>query len=330
MSNINETLKSKTVFVTGATSGIGEATAKYLASVGANIIIFGRSEENGKRVENEINKLGVGKAFFVKGDVTSEEDQRRALEQGEKEFGAIHYAFSNAGANNTKENLIDVPLKVFKELFDINVFGGLITLQQVAPYFKKNGGGTIVFNSSLAGLFPRFLCKEANPFGVYAITKTSMDGLVKVATSLEKSHNIKAFSVNPSVYESGMTTDEKAQDIFGMKSDQIASLFNLVFKKVGNPRDIGRVVEHLFDGTTKYLSGQGIFVENDYSFESQFFYDNYSTDQLFDPKKLLHNHIRDSRGEKLNEKQFQDVFEKINQITEENNKKYPSTNNNTN
>eukprot|EP01091_Cochliopodium_minus_P009633 TRINITY_DN240_c0_g2_i1.p1 TRINITY_DN240_c0_g2~~TRINITY_DN240_c0_g2_i1.p1 ORF type:complete len:317 (-),score=97.43 TRINITY_DN240_c0_g2_i1:58-1008(-) len=310
MSNINKTIQNKTAYITGGNFGIGEATSKYLASTGLNVIIFGRSSENGKRVEEEINKLEGGRALFVQGDVTSEEDQRKALEEGEKKFGAIHYVFANAGVIVNTGGIFDTPLNDWKKVFEVNFFGSLITFQQIGPYFKKNGGGVIVFNSSVGGVLPRSFLIEQGGFESYSLTKTTIDGLVKLATSLDKSNNIKAYSVNPTAYKSGLTNTS------GISQDIIAQNYNILIKKLGNPNDLGKVIEHLFDGTTKYLSGTGILCENEYTWSTQYFYNKYLTEENLDLNELINEYLSDSRGEKLSKENIVRVHNQIKEINE--------------
>eukprot|EP01091_Cochliopodium_minus_P011256 TRINITY_DN3141_c0_g2_i1.p1 TRINITY_DN3141_c0_g2~~TRINITY_DN3141_c0_g2_i1.p1 ORF type:complete len:321 (+),score=106.03 TRINITY_DN3141_c0_g2_i1:43-1005(+) len=308
MSNINQKLKNKTVFITGGNNGIGEGSSKYLASVGLNVIIFGRNKENGLRVEKEINELKVGKALFIQGDVTSEEDQRKALEEGEKIFGSIDFVFANAGIAGKFSDLLTDTISDYKNMFETNFFGAVITLQQATPFLKKNGG-VVVFNSSIGSLMSRTQNIHMPIFQTYRMTKYALDGFIKISTSLEKSHNIKVFGVNPSTFVSGMTTQIPNKTV-----EELAQ-FNTLIKRPGYGISIGKVLEPLFDGTTKYVVGSSIVCETEYTVDAQFFHENYFRETL-DTKDLLYNHLRDSRGDKLPQEKLEELEKEINILNE--------------
>ncbi len=158
-------LKDKVAIITGATSGIGKATALLFAEEGASLVITGRRIELGKKVETECNSKGV-RCVFVEADQTRAEDARRVVEVALREFGRIDILFNNAGmvtsgtADSTSE-------EVWNDTLNINVTAVWRMCKLVIPQMKKQGKGAIVNNASdwalVAGknAFPYIMSKGA-------------------------------------------------------------------------------------------------------------------------------------------------------------------------
>lgn len=158
-------LKDKVAIITGATSGIGKATALTFAEEGANLVITGRRRELGKAVEAECNQKGV-RCVFVEADHTNEEDCRSVVASALKEFNRIDILFNNAGivTKGTAETTSD---EVWQRTLEINVTAVWRMCRLVIPQMKKQGKGVIVNNGSdwsvVAGTdaFPYVMSKGA-------------------------------------------------------------------------------------------------------------------------------------------------------------------------
>jgi meso-butanediol dehydrogenase / (S,S)-butanediol dehydrogenase / diacetyl reductase len=158
-------LKNKTVIITGATSGIGKATALLFAEEGANLIITGRRSELGKAVEAECRHRGV-RCVFVEADHTKLEDCQRVADAALKEFNQIDILFNNAGIV-TKGTADTTPENVWHDTLETNVTAVWHMCKLVIPQMKKQGKGVIVNNGSdwsvVAGknAFPYIMSKGA-------------------------------------------------------------------------------------------------------------------------------------------------------------------------
>jgi meso-butanediol dehydrogenase / (S,S)-butanediol dehydrogenase / diacetyl reductase len=139
-------LKNKTAIITGATSGIGQATAIRFAEEGADLVITGRRVEMGKTVEAECRNKGV-RCVFVEADHKKAEDCQRVVDVAIKEFGRIDILFNNAGivtsgtAETTKE-------ETWQSTIDINITAVWRMSKLVIPHMKKQGRGAIVNTGS--------------------------------------------------------------------------------------------------------------------------------------------------------------------------------------
>ncbi len=158
-------LKNKTAIITGATSGIGKATALLFAEEGANLIVTGRRSELGKTVEAECRQKGV-RCVFVEADHSKLEDCQRVVDIALKEFHQIDILFNNAGIV-TKGTADTTPEDVWRDTFEINVTAVWHMCKLVIPQMKKRGRGVIVNNGSdwsvVAGkdAFPYIMSKGA-------------------------------------------------------------------------------------------------------------------------------------------------------------------------
>jgi NAD(P)-dependent dehydrogenase (short-subunit alcohol dehydrogenase family) len=139
-------LTGKTAIITGATSGIGKATALLFADEGADLVITGRRLELGRRVETEARARGV-RCVFVEADHTKAEDCQRVVDVALREFGRIDILFNNAGIV-TKGTAETTEESVWNDTLALNVTAVWRMSKLVIPHMKKQGRGVIVNNGS--------------------------------------------------------------------------------------------------------------------------------------------------------------------------------------
>jgi NAD(P)-dependent dehydrogenase (short-subunit alcohol dehydrogenase family) len=143
---------NKVALVTGGTSGIGSATAIAFAREGAKIVVSGRREKEGNEIVSLIKKNG-GEGIFVKADVSSEADVSALVAKTLTVYGRLDAAFNNAGIEGDVGKLThDQSVENYRAVMDINVLGVLLAMKHEVSAMLKNGGGTIVNNSSAAWL----------------------------------------------------------------------------------------------------------------------------------------------------------------------------------
>ncbi|KPG96007.1 oxidoreductase [Pseudomonas sp. RIT-PI-q] len=167
-------IKGKIVVITGASSGLGEATARHLASLGAHVVLGARRQDRMDTIVKEIKAAG-GKAIAFHVDVTRREDLVNLVEGAVKEFGRVDVMINNAGLMAIapiRELLVDE----WDRMIDINVKGVLYGIAAALPLFERQGSGHFINISSVAGI------KVFSPGGtVYSGTKYAVraisDGL---------------------------------------------------------------------------------------------------------------------------------------------------------
>jgi len=161
----------KVVIVTGASSGIGEATAREFAKNGSKVVLASRSEEKLITITEEIKKEG-GEAIFVKTDVCCEDDCRKLIERTVKTFGTVDILVNNAGIS-MRASFIDVDLKVLHSLMDVNFWGTVYCTKYALPWLLKSRG-SLIGVSSVAGFhgLPGRTGYSASKFAIHGFLET--------------------------------------------------------------------------------------------------------------------------------------------------------------
>jgi NADP-dependent 3-hydroxy acid dehydrogenase YdfG len=185
MSNIED----KVVIITGASSGIGEATAKELAAKGAKLVLAARREDRLQKLQEEIEKNG-GKAIYKVTDVTSHEQMEELAEYALQEFGKIDVMINNAGLMPLSP-LYQKKINEWDTMIDVNIKGVLYGIAAVLPSMRERKSGHIINVSSVAGhlIGPAGAVYSATKFAVRAIT----EGLRKE----EGGNNIRTTIISP-------------------------------------------------------------------------------------------------------------------------------------
>jgi NAD(P)-dependent dehydrogenase (short-subunit alcohol dehydrogenase family) len=164
----------KVVIVTGATSGIGRATAVAFGREGAKVVVAGRREEEGASAVKEIEAAG-GQSMFVRTDVAKESDVQALVARTVERFGRLDIAFNNAGVFFDTGPVTEATDDIFDKTYNINVRGVMNCMKHQIPAMLKSGGGAIVNNASALGL------NAMTNAAVYNSSKFAVVGLTKSA-----------------------------------------------------------------------------------------------------------------------------------------------------
>ena len=182
-------LSGKTALITGASAGIGWASALALAGEGANLVLTARREERLAELAAAVQKAG-GKAISFAGDAKEEGTARQAVDLAVKTFDALDILINNVGIGNYK-NLIDTSAEEYDELMDSNVRSTFLFTRYAAPVMIRQGSGTILMISSMAGVYG---------FGgesVYCATKFAQVGFAQALDKELRPHGIKVGAICP-------------------------------------------------------------------------------------------------------------------------------------
>jgi len=162
-------LADQVVIITGASSGIGAATARRLARGGARLVLGARRAPPLEALARELDPPG-DRVLAVPGDVTADADRRRLVDAARQRFGRIDALVNNAGYG-TRGPLERVPLELFRRNYETNVFALIALAQLVAPVLREQGAGRIVNLGSVAGRIARPLS------AVYDSTKHALEAV---------------------------------------------------------------------------------------------------------------------------------------------------------
>jgi NADP-dependent 3-hydroxy acid dehydrogenase YdfG len=200
-------LDSKVAVVTGASSGIGEATAEALAAEGAAVVVAARREERLSDLVERIKGSG-GKALAVECDVTDEWQAHDLIRQAKEEFGRVDILVNNAGVmqlSKVEKGLSDE----WRTMFEVNVLGLLYTTDAAIEVMKEQGSGHLINISSLAS-------RGTRPgLGVYSGTKMAVNGISEALRQELLEYNIRVTMVEPGVVKTELPehiTDEEARE----------------------------------------------------------------------------------------------------------------------
>jgi NAD(P)-dependent dehydrogenase (short-subunit alcohol dehydrogenase family) len=172
-------LRNKTAVITGATSGIGEASARLFAEEGANVVFAGRRADKGKALEAEISALirefnTGGEVLFVQADVSKEEDVKALFQAAADKFGGIDILVNNAGVTPPQFDAEDFQAeRDFDFVMNVNTKAYFTAVKYAVPYLAKNGGA-IVNVASVAAVngAPGLSAYAASKGAVLAYSKT--------------------------------------------------------------------------------------------------------------------------------------------------------------
>jgi len=243
---MNETqFTAKVAFVTGATSGIGQACAIAFATAGAKVVCVGRNAEALRDVELKIRELG-GETLTSKADLTDPQEAERAIEQAIQVFGGIDVLVNAAGhlSNGTIEN---TSLEAWDDMMNVNVRAPFQLMQKALPSLIERRGN-IVNVSSVTGLraFPGVLA--------YCVSKAALDQLTRCSALELAAKGVRVNAVNPGVVvtqihkRGGMS--EEAYAAFLEHSKQTHPL-----GRTGRPEEIASLVLYLASDRASWITG---------------------------------------------------------------------------
>jgi 3-oxoacyl-[acyl-carrier protein] reductase len=182
-------LVGKTALITGASAGIGWASALALAEEGANLVLTGRRQQRLAELEVAVQQAG-GKAVSVVGDATQEAIAQQCVAAAIETFGSLDILINNVGIGNYKD-LVDTSAEDYDDMMNTNVRSSFLFSRYAVPGMMERGSGTVLFISSMAGIygFPG----EA----VYCATKFAQVGFAQALDKELRPHGIKVGLICP-------------------------------------------------------------------------------------------------------------------------------------
>ncbi len=184
-------LDGKTIIITGASSGFGEAIALACAGAGAKVSLVARRRELLEAVADAARATG-GQALVCPADVADDEQIFAAIEQTRAVFGPIDVLVNNAGFNHTERSIADTSAKQWRELLDVNLTSAFVFTKAVLPEMKARGDGLIINLASRAGMYPSLLAGVG-----YSASKIGMEALNMVTNEEGNPHGVRACLFNP-------------------------------------------------------------------------------------------------------------------------------------
>jgi NAD(P)-dependent dehydrogenase (short-subunit alcohol dehydrogenase family) len=239
------TMEKKVVLVTGASSGIGRATAVAFAKEGASVVLASRGEEGTLQTLRMVEECG-GEGIFVKTDVSVEKDVANLVNKTLETYGQLDYAFNNAGMSGQPGPLFEITEQAFQQVIDVNLKGVWLCMKYELPAMLAGGGGSIVNMSSLAGLMGTV------GTAVYTASKHGVVGLTKVAALEYAKAKVRVNVVCPSVIDHTVMIDHLKVDY--------PDVYNYVLGthpvgRIGQPEEVANAVVWLCSDKASFVTG---------------------------------------------------------------------------
>ncbi len=250
-------LKGQIALVTGASSGIGRATAIAMAQAGASVAVnYHKDKAEGEEVVGEIEKRG-GRAIAVGADVSREEDVREMFGQVLERFGTLDILVNNAGIQQDRP-FLEMSLKDWQMVLDVNLTGAFLCAREAAREFCRRGvdasrsraAGKILFISSVHQVIP--WAGRVN----YAASKGGMLQLMQTLAQELAPHHIRINSLGPGAIKTDINrSDWEDPD----KAKQLCKL--IPYGRIGEPEDVAQVAAWLVSDEADYINGATLFVD---------------------------------------------------------------------
>ncbi len=251
-------LTGKVALVTGAGSGIGEATALRLASRGAFIGLLGRTADDLDAVLEQVRRQG-GNGLALTADIRDEPAMREAADRLWSEKGRLDIVVANAGINGTWAPIDDLKPEEFDQTIAINLRGTYLTLHLTVPLLKQTGGGAIVVVSSINGT-RTFTSPGAT---AYSATKAAQLAMVQQLALELGQHGIRINAVCPGAIE---TEIDDSTTIRHPEETRVPVKFPdgdipLTGGKPGKSADVAEVIAFLASDAARHVSGTPVFID---------------------------------------------------------------------
>jgi glucose 1-dehydrogenase len=253
-------LQGKKAIVTGASSGIGMATAERLGREGASVCVNYYSETERAAAEQVVAAIeqGGSDALAVQADVTNEEDVRRMVAQAGRELGGLDLLVNNAGIEK-QVPLLEMPLDDWNAVIGTNLTGSFLCLREAGKLMAAGGGGVIVNISSVHEFIPW------PGFAHYCASKGGMKLLMETAARELAGSGIRVLNIAP-----GAIVTPINKSVLDDPEARHAVEEEIPLGRMGNPNEIAAAVAWLASSEASYLTGTTIVVDGGMSLYPKF------------------------------------------------------------
>ncbi|WP_157216267.1 SDR family oxidoreductase [Flavisphingomonas formosensis] len=243
-------LHNKVAIITGASAGIGRATALLFAQEGASLVVGARRQGELDSLVAEIEAAG-GRAVALAGDVRSEEYQRALVETAVRHFGTLDIAFNNAGTLGEGGPSSEVSEAGFSDTLAINLTASFLGAKHQIAEMARHGGGSVIFTSTFVGYSFSFPGVAA-----YAASKSGLIGLTQALAAEYGDRNIRVNAILPGAVDTDMyremnDTADKQAFITGLHA----------LKRVARPEEVARTVLYLASDDASFVTGTASLID---------------------------------------------------------------------
>ncbi|WNG48123.1 glucose 1-dehydrogenase [Archangium minus] len=249
----SKSFHEKVVLVTGAGSGIGQATAVAFAREGATVVLAGRRRAELDAVAAQVEAAG-GRALALPTDVAKVDEVERLVRTTLERFDRLDAAFNNAGVEGTFAPIHELKAEDFDHTFDINVRGVWLCMKyEVDAMLRSGRGGAIVNNSS-------WLAHGALPgTSLYSASKAALDGMIRAVALEGMDRGVRVNNVNPGIIDTPMLRRLSTEET------QRPFITHTPARRLGSPEEVADVVLWLCSEGARFVTGQNVLVDGGYA-----------------------------------------------------------------
>ena len=245
-------LADKVAFVSGGGSGIGRAIAETYAKEGAKVVIADVNEEHGNAVVKAITDAG-GDAFFIKGDSSKPEDNKKFVDETVAKYGRLDVACNNAGIGGPAAPTGEYPLDGWDKVIALNLSGVFYACRYQLEQMEKNGGGSIVNIASIHGTV------AAPNSSAYTAAKHGVVGLTKNIAAEYGTKNIRCNAVGPGYIETPLLSAHLDKDALA------AIAAKATMNRLGTAQEIADLVAFLSSDKSSFTTGSYVLADGGYT-----------------------------------------------------------------
>ena len=238
----------RVVLVTGATSGIGRATALAFARAGAAVVLAGRDRQRGEAVAEECRRLGAG-ATFIEADLAESGTAAALVAEVERLYGRLDVAFNNAGYREPNALLADQPDAAYEAVMSINARAVFEGMRAQIRLMLKQGGGVIVNNASVSAIR-----NASTGYALYCASKAAVISMTRSAALEYARRGIRINAVSPGRVATPMV---HAKDIPALTAA-------LPLGRMGTPEEVAEAVVWLASDSASFVVGHNLCVDGGY------------------------------------------------------------------
>jgi NAD(P)-dependent dehydrogenase (short-subunit alcohol dehydrogenase family) len=214
------------------------------------VIIVDIQQEAGESVVQALRDKGHEAHFFL-ADVTQEEDHLRLIQYISEHYETLDFACNNAGVEQMPSKIIDVDVRAFDRLIDVNLKGVWLGMKHQIRYMLKQKRGTIINTASIAGL------RAVSDIGIYSAAKAGVIMLTRTAALEYASQGIRINSISPGLIETEMALRMKAEH----PNYYQKCLDGIPMKRSGEPLEVAKALAFLCDEGTDFITGHNLVID---------------------------------------------------------------------